>query len=118
MKTVNISNLKNYPTLALRWAHEDIVLVVNRHKPDAVIVGLESEHIIGLPGVRRALATALFKDGELSLTHSAKLADIPLAEFIAHVSRLGIPVVNQTAVEVKQDMETLEQWLAKAASHD
>lgn len=114
MKTVNVSNLKNNPTSALRLAHEDLVLVVNRHKPDAVIVGLESEQIIGLPGVRKALATALFKEGELSLTYSAKLANIPLADFIAHVSRLGIAVINQTAEEVKQDMDTLEQWLQQA----
>jgi predicted HTH domain antitoxin len=64
-----------------------------------------------MPGIRQALATALFKDGELSLARSAKLADMPLASFIAHISRLGIPVINQTAEEVLEDMDTLEQWL-------
>ncbi len=57
------------------------------------------------------LATALFKDGELSRARSAKLADMTLVDFIAHVSRLGIPVINQTAEEVQQDMDTLDQWL-------
>ena len=114
MKTVNVSGLKNNPSEALRMAHDDIVLVMNRNEPDALMIGLKSAKIIGMPGVRKALATALFKDGDLSLARSAKLADMPLADFIAHVSRLGIPVINQTADEVREDIDTLEQWLTEA----
>lgn len=114
MKTVNVSGLKNNPSEALRMAHEDLVLVMNRNEPDALMIGLKSAKIIGMPGVRKALATALFKDGDLSLARSAKLADIPLANFIAHVSRLGIPVINHTAEEVQEDMDTLDDWLKKA----
>ena len=114
MKTVNVSGLKNNPGAALRMAHDDMVLVMNRNEPDALMIGLKSTKLIGMPGVRKALATALFKDGNLSLARSAKLADMPLAEFIAHVSRLGIPVIDQTAEEVQHDMDTLAQWLAGA----
>lgn len=111
MKTVNVSGLKNNPSEALRMAHEDMVLVMNRNEPDAIMVGLKAAKIIGMPGVRKALATALFKDGNLSLARSATLADMPLASFIAHLSRLGIPVIDQTAEEVQEDLDTLEQWL-------
>ncbi len=111
MKTVNVSGLKNNPSEALRMANEDMVLVMNRNQPDAVMMGLKSAKIIGMPGVRKALATALFKDGNLSLARSATLADMSLASFMAHVSRLGIPVIDQTAEEVLQDLDTLEQWL-------
>lgn len=114
MKTVNVSGLKNNPSEALRMAHDDLVLVMNRNEPDALMIGLKSSNIIGMPGVRKALATALFKDGDLSLARSAKLANTPLADFIAHVSRLGIPVINQTAEDVQQDMDTLNQWLKEA----
>lgn len=113
MKTVNVSGLKNNPSEALRYSHEDLVLVMNRNEPDALIVGVNTSNIIDLPGVRKAMATALFKDGELSLARSAKLAKMALADFIAHISRLGIPVVNQTAAEVVQDMDTLDKWLQK-----
>jgi predicted HTH domain antitoxin len=114
MKTVNVSGLKNNPSEALRMAHDDMVLIMNRNEPDALMIGLKSAKIIGMPGVRKALATALFKDGDLSLSRSAKLADMPLADFIAHVSRLGLPVIDQTAEEVQQDMDTFDQWLAGA----
>ena len=59
-----------------------------------------------------ALASALFRDGGLSLVRSARMAQMPLAAFIAHVSRLGIPVVTHDASDVVRDMETLDQWLA------
>lgn len=114
MKTVNVSGLKNNPSEALRMAHDDMVLVMNRNEPDALMIGLKSSKIIDLPGVRKALATALFKDGDLSLARSAKLADLPLADFIAHVSRLGIAVINQCGEDVRQDIDTLDQWLKEA----
>jgi predicted HTH domain antitoxin len=118
MKTVNVSGLKNNPSEALRMAHDDMVLVMNRNEPDAVMVGLKSAKIIGMPGVRKAMATALFKDGNLSLARSAKLADMPIASFIAHISRLGISVIDQTAEEVQEDLDTLEQWLKQASVRD
>jgi predicted HTH domain antitoxin len=114
MKTVNVSGLKNNPSEALRMAHHDLVLVMNRNEPDALMIGLKSSKIIDLPGVRKALATALFKDGELSLARAAKLADVPIAGFIAHVSRLGIAVINQCDEDVRQDIDTLDQWLKEA----
>lgn len=114
MKTINVSGLKNNPSDALRMAHDDLVLVMNRNEPDALMIGLKSSKIIGMPGVRKALATALFKDGALSLARSAKLAEMPLSSFITHISRLGISVINQTAEEVQEDMDTLERWLQEA----
>lgn len=114
MKTVNVSGLKNNPSEALRMANTDLVLVMNRNEPDALIVGLKSSNIIDLPGVKKALATALFKEGDLSLARAARLADLPLASFIAHISRLGVPVINQPEDDVMQDLDTLDQWLKEA----
>jgi predicted HTH domain antitoxin len=114
MKTVNVSGLKNNPSEALRMANTDLVLVMNRNEPDALIVGLKSSNIIDLPGVKKALATALFKEGDLSLARAARLADLPLASFIAHISRLGVPVINQPEDDVRQDLDTLDQWLKEA----
>ncbi|MEE9303133.1 MAG: UPF0175 family protein [Thiotrichaceae bacterium] len=113
MKTVNVSGLKNNPSEALREAKKDIVLVMNRNEPDSIIVGIEQAKILNMNGVRTAMATSLFKGGELSLARSAQLANMPLADFISHVSRLGIPVINLSKAETEQDMDTLEEWLAQ-----
>lgn len=114
MKTVTISHLKNNPSMALRMAHEDMVLVMNRNEPDAVMVGLNASNLIDFPGVRLALATALFKDGYLSLSRAAKLADMPLSEFIAPASRSGHSVFQQTHDELERDRQTRDEWLKQA----
>jgi predicted HTH domain antitoxin len=114
METVNVSGLKNNPTEALRKSQDDLVVVMNRDRPDALMVGLASTGALDLAGVRAALATALFRDGHLSLARAAKVAQMPLPGFIAHLSRLGIPVLQMSAVEVERDLETLDQWLASS----
>ena len=114
MYTVNVSGLKNNPSEALRHARNDLVVVMNRDQPDAVMIGLQSGKILSEPGARTALATALFRDGGLSLARGARMAKMSLSDFITHVSRLGIPAVAHDAADVAADLETLDQWLASS----
>lgn len=109
---VNVSGLKNNPSEALRSARDDVVVVMNRDQPDAVMIGLQSGKLLSEPGARAALATALFRDGGLSLARSARMAQMPLAAFVTHVSRLGIPVVTHDAADVPRDLQALDEWLA------
>jgi predicted HTH domain antitoxin len=114
METVNVSGLKNNPTEALRKAQDDVVLVMNRDQPHALMVGIGRTGALDVEGVRPALATALFRDGNLSLARAARVAGMPLSTFMAHVSRLGIPVVQMSAAEAERDLDTLQQWLASS----
>jgi len=114
METVNVSGLKNNPSEALRLAHRDVVVVMNRNLPDALMVGIESLGVLDARGVRPALATALFRDGNLSLARAAHLAGMRVSEFASHVSRLGIPVIRLEGAEATRDMETLDEWLASS----
>jgi predicted HTH domain antitoxin len=114
MEVVNVSGLKNNPSEALRKAREDVVVVMNRDEPDALLVHLDKDQAWSLPGVRAALATALFRDGHLSLGRAARLAVMSLPEFIAHLGRLGIPAVGMTAEEAGRDLDTLDAWLASS----
>ena len=116
MHAVNVSGLKNNPSEALRAAKKDVVVVMNRDQPDAVMIGLQSGKLLSLPGAHAAIATALYRDGGLSLARAARMAKMPLAAFIAHVSRLGIAVAELSAEDVTQDIDTLDQWLAASAS--
>jgi predicted HTH domain antitoxin len=114
MEVVNVSNLKNNPSEALRLSRQGVVVVMNRHVPDALLVGLESTGLLGEKGVRAALATALFRDGNLSLVRAARLAEMSVSEFASHVSRLGISVIQLKPADIDRDMETLEEWLASS----
>ncbi|MEO5343710.1 MAG: type II toxin-antitoxin system Phd/YefM family antitoxin [Gammaproteobacteria bacterium SHHR-1] len=107
MQTVNVSGLKNNPSDALRRARQDVVVVMNRDKPYALMVGVEALGGLDLAGVRPALATALFRDGHLSLARASGLAEMSLSQFVTHVSRLGIPVISLDAADATADMETL-----------
>jgi predicted HTH domain antitoxin len=115
MHAVSVRGLKHNPADALRQAKTAPVVVLNRDNPDALLIGLEQGGMLQAPGVRAALATALFRDGELSLVRAAHVAEMDVARFIAHLSRLGIPAIRLTAAETRVDLDTLEQWLQSSS---
>ena len=110
MKTVSVRQLKNNPSVALRQARERPVMVLNRHQPEALLVHLDDDSLLTEPGIRLALATALFREQSLSLGQAARFSGAAPAEFIRHVSRLGIPVVRGTAATVHEDTEAIAAW--------
>ncbi len=116
MRAVSVSGLKNNPSEALRQAKTDIVVVLNSDHPDALLMGLDQQGLLQAPGVRPALATALFREGELSLARAARVADMDTATFIAHLSRLGIAAIRLTEAETRADLDTLEQWLQSSSA--
>ena len=112
MKAVSVRELKNNPSAALRAAREQPVMVLNRHEPEAVLIHLRDDSLLSEPGVRLAIATALFRERSLSLGLAAKYSGLGIARFIEHVSRLGIPVVAGTAEAVREDAEVAKKWRA------
>ena len=74
-------------------------------------MGLDQNGLRQVPGVRAALATALFRDGELSLLPAAHVASLDVSSFIHHLSRLGIPAIRLNTAETNAHLDTLEQWL-------
>lgn len=111
MHAVSVSGLKHNPAEDLRQSKQDLVVVFNRDHPDTVLMGLNQNDLLQAPGVRAALATALFRDGELSLVRAAHVAGLDVPSFISHLSRLGIPAIRLNAAETNADLDTLEQWL-------
>lgn len=116
MKSVNVRQLKNNPSEALREARRHPVVVLHGDRPEALLVHLSDDSLLAEPGVRRAMATALYREQNLSLGQAARLAGIPIAEFLQHVSRLGIPVVRGTAAGVADDARTIATWRRKGSS--
>ena len=115
MKAVSVRQLQSDPAAVLRDAHEQPVVVMDRHQPEALLVHLGDDSSLGEPGVRLALAVALYKDESLSLGRAAEFSGLTVADFIGHVSRLGIPVVRG-ANTVREDMEALDEWLGGDAA--
>ena len=116
MKAANVRQLKNNPSEALRMARKAPVVVMNRDNPEALLVHLDDEGLLGEAGVRLALATALYRSESVSLGRAARIAGVPLAEFMLHASREGIPVIRGSAKSVRKDAKRLESWLKSGSS--
>jgi predicted HTH domain antitoxin len=116
VKAVNVRQLKSNPSKALRMARDEPVVVMNRDQPEALLVHLDDESLLSEPGVRVALATALYRSESLSLGRAARVAGVALADFMQHLSRLGIPVVPGTRASLRDDVRTLEEWLKQESS--
>lgn len=112
MQAVNIRQLKNNPSQVLRAAHEDdLVVVMNRDTPTALLVDLERLGLPDLAVVKEALAITLFKSGSISVGAAARMANKTLPSMLTLLSSLGIPLTPIIAEEVASDMITARAWL-------
>lgn len=122
MQTVNIRQLKANPSTALAAAREDdMVVVMNRDHPQALLVDLERLGLPDLPAVRVALAVSLFRSGSVSAGFAARAAGKPLAEddaealmdaarFVRRVRlRLGL-TQQQFARRIDVLLDTIRNW--------
>ena len=85
MKAVSVRELKNNPSAALREARERPVMVLNRHRPEALLVHLDDESLLSAPGIRRAIATALYREQSLSLGQAARFSGFGLTSTITRM---------------------------------
>lgn len=117
MQTVNIRQLKTNPSTALAAARDDdMVVVMNRDHPQALLVDLEQLGVPDLPAVRVALAVTLLRSATVSAGFAARMADKPLADMLTLLSSQGIPLTgNDKAVadEPRAEMRAARDWLVK-----
>jgi antitoxin (DNA-binding transcriptional repressor) of toxin-antitoxin stability system len=114
MQTVNVSQLKNNPSEALRMLASGPVVVLNRDKPQAMLSGLGADSPVADDAGKLALAAALFKDGGLSLMAAVRLSGKGGSAFLRYLALQGIPVVSHAPDDVAQDIEAFDAWLARA----
>jgi len=112
VRAFNIRQLKNNPTTALRAAHQDdMVVIMNRDNPTALLVDLEKMAMPSLDSVKVALAISLFKEGIISLGSAARMAKHNVSDMMTLLSSLKIPLTGNKAEDAEGDMATLRQFL-------
>lgn len=116
MRAVSIRELKNNPSAALREAREEMVVVMNRDKPQAVLVDLQQLGIPDTAGLRMALAVALFKQGNVSLGYAARVAGKSLPEMMTALSNMRIPLVALTPEDIEHDFAVIDAWFQNTPS--
>ena len=112
MYATNVRTLKKNPSVALRHAEEEPVIVLKGSHPNAVILHLEPEQSVGESAqmLFPALAASLYKDGTLSLGAAAQLSKMGLSSFVNHLSSLGIEIVVEDETTGKEQKD-LSRWL-------
>lgn len=120
MQAVNIRQLKNNPSTALAAARDDdMVVVMNRDHPQALLVDLEQLGVPDLPTVRVALGVSLFRSGSISAGFAARVAGKSLAEMLTLLSSQGIPLTGEgkgAADGVREEMRQARDWLSRSAT--
>ena len=112
MQTINIRQLKTNPSPALREARRGMVVVMNRDKPDAVVIGFEQlDGLADFAHVRQAMAVNLFKDRLISLSGAAKLANETIGVMLTRLARLGVPVADYDAPALAAEVIAAQDWL-------
>ena len=108
IQTFSIRDLRDHSGELSREAEAGRLSVITRHgQPLFVSVPFTQELIQA--GVHVALAVSLFEAGAFSLGKAAKLAGMVYGEFVEHVSRLGIPVVDYDAAQLDEELGSFEQ---------
>ena len=115
MHAVNVRQLKSNPAVALREAKNDLVVVMNRDRPDAVLVGMEQLGIADLPHVRTALAVSLFRSGDITVSVAAKVAGKSLPDMLALLTSMNIPLYGGSPADAVDEMTAGEAWLSSAS---
>ena len=116
MQTINVRQLKTNPSTALRDARTELVVVMNRDKPDAVMIGFEQlDGLADFAHVRQAMAVSLFKDRLISLGGAAKLAGESTGVMLTRLSRLGVPVADYDAQTLASEVSLGADWLTTRA---
>ena len=103
MQAFSVDDLHMHPdALAASAQAGQLALVTNQGRP--LFVSVPFDETMLREGIHVALAVNLFRSGEFSSGKAAELARMSKIAFIEFVSRLGVPVVDYPADEIKVEM--------------
>jgi prevent-host-death family protein len=87
----------------LRDAEEGRLALITKHGRPAFVAVPFDERLLSL-GLHRALALNLVESGQMSVARAAKVAGLPLEEFIELLGRNGIPAVDYPPEELEEEL--------------
>lgn len=107
METFSVRDLRERTGELVRQAESGHLSIVAKHgRPLFVAVPMDERLL--KEGVAVAMAARLFADHTISLGKAAKLAGLPLQDFIAVLGARGIPTVDYPPEEIDEELAVLE----------
>ena len=107
METFSIRDLRERTGELVREAEAGHLSIVAKHGRPLFITVPMDEHLLK-EGVAVALAVRLFAEKVISLGKAAKLARLPIEDFIARLGAMGIPAVDYPPEELDEELDALE----------
>ncbi|HEX4495239.1 MAG TPA: UPF0175 family protein [Thermoanaerobaculia bacterium] len=80
-------------------------LITKDGRPAILAVPFD-ERLLDL-GIHRAMALNLFESGQATLSQSARVAGLPIVDFLELLSSAGIPAVDYPPEELEQELAVL-----------
>ena len=113
MEAFAVRDLREHTGELVRNAESGAYSVVSKHgKPLFVAMPFTDELLKS--GINVALADKLVLQGELSVAAGAKLAKLPYAQYLQHLSLLGYSLLDE-AGDIGAELELLEQHRLNAS---
>lgn len=107
MDTFTVRDLRERTGELIRDAESGELSVITKHgRP--IFVALPFDETLIKSGIGLSFAIKLFRDDVLSISKAAKLADCSVARFTEELSKQGIPVVQYSADELDDELNTLK----------
>jgi len=106
MKTIGVRALRENPGVLSQCAEAgELILVTNRNNPISLSVPFTDDLLQF--GIRTSMAVKLYQEGVLTLSKSAKFANISIEDFLQKLAVIGVVVVDQTPEELESDLEAI-----------
>ena len=106
MQTFSIRDLREHTGDLVRNAEAGHLAVVAKHG-QPVFVAVPFDEALLTHGVRPALAAKLFQEGVVSLGKAARMAGLPVEDFIERLGALGIPATDYPPEELDDELNVL-----------
>jgi prevent-host-death family protein len=101
---VSVRDLRNRSGHLLREAEADKLSLITRRGAPAILALPFVEYLLQY-GLHLALALHLLESHQLTLAQAAKIAGMPLEEFVALLGEAGIPAVDYPPEELKEELD-------------
>lgn len=108
MDTFTIRDLRERTGDLVRGAEAGKLSIITKHG-QPVFLAVPFDETLVKEGVRIDLAIKLFDENVLSTGQAAKLAGLPLAEFLRICSEQGVPVVRYEPKEIEEEFKAVDE---------
>lgn len=107
MHTFTVRDLREHTGELIHDAEKGKLSLITKHGRPVFLAVPFTQDLLNL-GLKAALGIKLFKEETLSLEKAAKVASMPMEDFIEKLGELGIPAVDYSVDELNKELKDFE----------